>query len=206
MSFREPSALSREVLSRTSMPRLRRCSTTHSAWLAVTSGMMRPMASTRTKRTSSCLMRGLFLTAARARSSISVMHSMPAKPPPTTTKVSARARSTGSVMSEPASIRSSTPLRRATASSMVFRPMPLSASPLIGNVRVIAPAATTTSKYGTSKVAPPSAGATTAVRLAWSIDVTRPWMSSVCLRCLRCETTAWRASMLPPATSGRKGW
>ena len=61
--------------------------------------MIRPMASTRTKRTSSCLMRGLFLTAARARSSISVMHSMPAKPPPTTTKVRARARSTGSVMS-----------------------------------------------------------------------------------------------------------
>ena len=37
-------------------------------------------------------------------------------------------------------------------------------------------------------------------------EVTRPWISSVCLRCWRWDTTAWRASMLPPATSGRKGW
>ncbi|MDI2023646.1 hypothetical protein PJL18_04194 [Paenarthrobacter nicotinovorans] len=183
MSLRLPSALSREVLSRTSMPRLRRCSTTHSACEAVTSGMMRPMASTRMKRTSSWRTRGLLRTAARARSSISVRHSMPAKPPPTTTKVNALARSAGSVMVEAASMRSRTLLRSATASSMVFRPMPLSARPLMGKVRVMAPAAITTSKYGISKGSPPSEGATTAVRLAWSMPVTRPWMSSVCFRC-----------------------
>jgi hypothetical protein len=45
-----------------------------------------------------------------------------------------------------------------------------------------------------------------AVRPAWLIEVTLPEISSVFRRCLRWDTIAWRGSMLPAATSGRKGW
>ncbi|KFC52991.1 hypothetical protein GY12_13645 [Micrococcus luteus] len=129
-----------EVLSRTSMPRSFRCSTTPTAWSSPTSGMMRPIASTSTMRTSDWDRRGSRATAVRMRCSISPTVSMPAKPPPTTTKVRARRRASASTMREAASRRSRIWLRSATASSTVFRPMPCSPRPLIGKTRVVAPA------------------------------------------------------------------
>ncbi len=68
---------------------------------------------------------------------------MPAKPPPTTTKVSSRSRSGPAgrfaALSKFVRMRS----RIATASSMVFRPKASSATPGIGNVRLTEPAVTT---------------------------------------------------------------
>ena len=69
--------------------------------------------------------------------------SMPAKPPPTTTKVSRRSRSGPGGRFDALSKFVSTRSRIATASSIVFRPIALSAMPGIGNVRETAPAVTT---------------------------------------------------------------
>ncbi|SIM63808.1 Uncharacterised protein [Mycobacteroides abscessus subsp. abscessus] len=144
-SFRVcPSSTSpREVFSRTSMPRARRCATTDSARASGTSGMIRPMASTSTKRRSLERSWEVRSTASRAMSSISPIVSMPAKPPPTTTKVRARRRASSSLSRLATSMRSSTQLRTCSASSMLFMPIAASARPGIGKARVTDPAATT---------------------------------------------------------------
>ena len=80
--------------------------------------------------------------------------SMPAKPPPTTTNVSRRSRSGpgGSIDAlSKFDIRRS---RMATASSIVFRPIALSAMPGIGKVRETAPAVTTIWSYSSSYGSP----------------------------------------------------
>ena len=166
--------------------------------------MMRPMASTRTIRISDWERRSLRSTALRMRFSISAMASIPAKPPPTTTKVRARLRSSASVIREPASRRSRIWLRSWTASSTERRPMPCSPRPGIGNTRVTAPAVITMSWYGISNSSPPSPR-TTAVRPAWSTDTTAPRTTSASLRCVCRSTFTWRPSMWPPTTSGRNG-
>ena len=73
------------------------------------------------------------------------MVSMPAKPPPTSTKVRALRRSGPSSIWEAALIRSKTQLRTATASSMDFMPIADSPSPGMGKARVTEPAASTIS-------------------------------------------------------------
>ena len=73
------------------------------------------------------------------------MVSMPAKPPPTTTNVSAWRLASSSSVRDATSMRSSIQLRTETASSIVFMPMAFSASPGMGNVRVLEPPATTIS-------------------------------------------------------------
>ena len=45
-----------------------------------------------------------------------------------------------------------------------------------------------------------------AVLFAWSMAVTLAVMTLVDFRCRRSDTTAWRGSMDPAATSGRNGW
>ena len=192
--MRLPSALESEVFSRTSMPRVFRCSTTPSAWSSETSGMIRPMASTSTMRASDWARRGFLAMVARMMSSISAMVSMPAKPPPTTTKVRARRFSSASVMVDAASMRSRIWLRRASASSMAFRPMPASARPGMGKVRVVAPAVITMSWYGISNSVPSSV-CTVAVLRACSTFTTLPITCSEAFRCVRRSTTAWRGSM-----------
>ena len=127
------------------MPRARISATTFSARSLETSGMIRPMASTSTKRRSETRRRSLRSTAVRAMSSSSAMDSEPAYPPPTTMKVSALRFSSSLSVREATSMRSSTQLRTDTASSMVFMPMAFSASPGMGNVRVVEPPAITIS-------------------------------------------------------------
>ncbi|CNJ14212.1 Uncharacterised protein [Mycobacterium tuberculosis] len=188
------------------MPRARSSATTFSARSAGTSGMMRGAASTMTKCRSETERRSLRSTATRAMSSSSEMVSTPAKPPPTMTKVRARRRASASLSMDATSMRSRTQLRTETASSMVFRPIATSARPGIGNARVTAPAPRTISSYFSSKGSPLSVGSTIAVRFAWSMERTRPGISSVSRRCWRSGTVALRPSMEPAATSGRKGW
>jgi hypothetical protein len=133
------------------------------------------------------------------------MVSMPAKPPPTTVTVSRRARSAESLGSEAA--RSKLPTRRsrtATASSMVFMPIALSAMPAIGKVRDTEPVVTTMWSYWNSKGSP-TFGVTVAVLAACEMPVTLPAMFAVRLRWRRRATTACRGSIDPEATSGRKG-
>ena len=124
-------------------PRRARSSTTHLAVSSETSGMMRSAASMRWNCTSLGLISGYCLSSRVARPRISAKPSMPAKPPPTTTKVSRRCRS--SPRGSPAA-RSKFVIilfRIHTASSTAFRPMALSAMPGIGNVRDTAPIVTT---------------------------------------------------------------
>ena len=68
---------------------------------------------------------------------------MPANPPPTKTNVSMRLRSSGSQVLAATSIRLSTWLRTAMASSTFLKPMPCSASPGMGSVRATEPRPTT---------------------------------------------------------------
>ena len=83
------------------------------------------------------------LVAARAMSSTSPMASMPAKPPPTKTKVSMRLRSSASHVDAAMASWLSTRLRSAVASSMCLKPMPISARPGIGSTRATEPRPTT---------------------------------------------------------------
>ncbi len=134
----------------TSAPRSARFFSTQWLVSSDTSGMMRPIASMRWKCVSSKSISGYFFTRSVAMLRISAKTSMPAKPPPTTTKVRRRSRSgpAGSVAarSKLAKMRS----RMATASSIVFRPMASSATPGIGNVRETLPAVTTMMSYANS--------------------------------------------------------
>ncbi len=98
-------------------------------------------------------------------------------------KVSALRFSSSSLVREATSMRSSTQLRTDTASSMVFMPMALSASPGMGNVRVLEPPASTISSYVSSNSGPSSMPWTVTVRLAWSMLSTRPVINSQSARC-----------------------
>ena len=90
------------------------------------------------------------LSSALAKLRSSPKISMPAKPPPTTTKVSRRSRSGPAGRLDALSKLVRTRSRMATASSMFLRPMAWSATPGIGNVRETAPAVTTTMSYSSA--------------------------------------------------------
>jgi hypothetical protein len=81
---------------------------------------------------------------------------MPAKPPPTTTNVSSRSRSGPGGRLAALSKFVSTLSRMATASSIDFSPIALSAMPGIGKVRETAPPVTTTTSYSKSHGSPTS--------------------------------------------------
>src|ERR1700712_4570332 len=88
---------------------------------------------------------------------------------------------------------------------MFFMPIASSATPGIGNVRETEPAVTTTMSYSMSHGSP-TAGVIVATLFAWSTLVTFAVITCVRLRWRRWETTAWRGSIEPDATSGRNGW
>ncbi len=75
-------------------------------------------------------------------SSTSAIASTPAKPPPTKVKVSIRLRRSASQVDEARSIRPSTWLRTAIASSTFLKPIASSARPGIGSVRATEPSPT----------------------------------------------------------------
>ncbi len=75
------------------------------------------------------------------------------------------------------------------ASSMVFRPIALSATPGIGNVRETAPAVTTTIWSYSCSYGSPTGGVIVAVLFAWSMPVTLAVTTLVLLRWRRCATT-----------------
>ena len=114
---------------------------------------------------------------------------MPAKPPPTTTKVSRRSRSGPAGRFAASSKLRTMRSRIATASSIVFRPIASSATPGIGKVRETEPAVTTIWSYAIVHGSP-TAGVISAVFVAWSIFVTFAVMTRVRLRCRRWSTTA----------------
>ncbi len=116
---------------------------THWLVLSETSGMMRPIASMRWNCTSSVLSCGYWPISALAKLRSSPKTSMPAKPPPTTTKVSSRSRSGPAGRLAALAKLSVTRSRIAVASSIVLRPIASSATPGIGKVRETAPAVTT---------------------------------------------------------------
>ena len=129
---------------------------------------------------------------------------MPAKPPPMTVTESRRSRSGPGGSSEAWSKLEMRRSRIATASSIVLRPIALSATPGIGKVRETAPAVTTMWSYSISHESSVSE-VIVAVLLAWSMPDTLAVMMFVWCRCRRCATTACRASIEPAATSGRNG-
>jgi hypothetical protein len=131
--------------------------------------------------------------------------SIPANPPPITTTVSSLSRSGPGGSIEALSKFDISRSRIATASSMVLRPIALSAMPGIGNVRDTAPAVTTIWSYS-CWYGSPTIGVIVATFWAWLIPVTFAATTVVRLRCRRSATTAWRASIEPAATSGRNGW
>jgi len=96
---------------------------------------------------------------------------MPAKPPPTTTTVSSRSRSGPAGSDAALSKFDMTRSRIATASSIVFSPIALSAIPGIGNVRDTAPAVTTIWSYANS-YGSPEGGVIVATFSAWLMFVT----------------------------------
>ena len=114
---------------------------------------------------------------------------MPAKPPPTTTKVSSRSRAGPAGRFAASSKFRTMRSRIATASSIVFRPIASSATPGIGKVRETEPAVTTIWSYVIVQGSPTS-GVIVAVFDAWSMPVTFAVMTRARLRCLRWSTTA----------------
>ena len=143
--------------------------------------MMRPIASMRWKCVSSKLICGYLPTSADASERSSANTSMPAKPPPTTTTVNRRSRS-GPAGSEAALSKFDMTLSRiATASSIVFSPIALSAMPGIGKVRETAPAVTTIWSYANS-YGSPSGGVMVATFWAWLMLVTLAVSTLVRLR------------------------
>ena len=153
-----------------------------------TSGMMRPIASMRWKWVSSNEMVGYFASSDDANERSSAKTSMPAKPPPTTMTVSRRSRSGPAGIIAALSKLSRSWSRIATASSIVLRPMALSAIPGIGNVRETAPAVTTIWSYVSVKGSPIS-GVTVADFDAWSMPVILPVRMRVRFRWRRSDTT-----------------
>ena len=111
------------------------------------------------------------MTSDEASERSSANTSMPAKPPPITTTVSSRSRAApgGSIDAlSKFDIRRS---RIATASSIVLRPIALSAMPGIGNVRETAPAVTTIWSYS-CWYGSPAIGVIVATLFAWLMPVT----------------------------------
>ena len=118
------------------------------------------------------------------------MVSMPAKPPPTTVTVSRRSRSAEPAGSDAARSKLSTMRSRtATASSMVFMPIALSAMPAIGKVRDTEPVVTTMWSYSKPN-ASPVFGVIVAVFVACEMPVTLPAIFAVRFRWRRRATTA----------------
>ena len=164
--------------------------TTQFAVSCDTSGMIRPMASMRWNFVSSKVISGYRRSSEVANERSSEIDSMPAKPPPTTVTVRSFARSGLPAGSDAA--RSKLPTMRsrtATASSMVFMPIALSAMPAIGKVRETEPVVTTMWSYANSKGSP-SVGVTVAVFVACEMPVTLPAMFAVRFRWRRRATTA----------------